>query len=98
MKKKFGPIEVNNEEKPDIAPYNVFMDQLMKLLGVSFLLVLGIKSIHREPIDTYGPVAGWLLIVTMAIYIFRKLRTTTKKDIMQFTNRFIRIERNKHAD
>jgi Ca2+/Na+ antiporter len=94
VKKKFGPITITNEEKmPDIESDNVFLDQMMKALGVCFLLLIGMKSIRHEQMETYSSVAGWLMIACALVYLFRKIKEVKKEDITRFTNRFFWVKK-----
>jgi hypothetical protein len=97
LKKKFGPFEISTEDDKniDLAPDMVFFDQLIRMLGVLLIIDLACSSITHDEVKLYHPIVGALLLAAIIYYLVKKIRTTTKRDVVQFTNRFVRIERKK---
>lgn len=96
--KKFGPFEIRKEIPKDLTPNYQFMGQMLQILGILFMLQLGLKSIQHEDIETYGTITGWILIVAVVLIVRSRIKGVTKKDVTGFTNHFIRIEKKNKGD
>ena len=93
MRKKFGPIEISNEDQPGRSSPDVFIGHLMQIIGVLYILELGLKSIQGEPIETYGTITGWVIIAGSIFIIRSQIRRINKESFKLFIHHFGWIKR-----